>query len=126
MTGRGVTRRGFLQASAVSSAGLVIAFYVPGRARAAPPPQPNKPPPQPNAFVRVAPDDTVTVLLAHSEMGQGIWTGLAMLVAEELECDWSKVRVEHAPAAPAFRICSNDDQLVVEPPVICMPNALCA
>jgi isoquinoline 1-oxidoreductase beta subunit len=52
--------------------------------------------------VRVAPDETVTVLLAHSEMGQGIWTTLAMLVAEELECDWSKVRVEHAPAAPQY------------------------
>src|SRR5207253_7464072 len=44
----------------------------------------------------------VTVLLAHSEMGQGIWTSLAMLVAEELDCDWSKIRVEHAPAAPVY------------------------
>jgi isoquinoline 1-oxidoreductase beta subunit len=44
----------------------------------------------------------VTVLLAHSEMGQGIWTGLAMLIAEELECDWSKVKSEHAPAAPLY------------------------
>jgi len=42
------------------------------------------------------------VLLAHSEMGQGIWTSLAMLVAEELDCDWSKIRVEHAPAAPVY------------------------
>ena len=98
----GITRRSFLQVSALSGAGLIIAFYVPGRARAAPAPQAKKPPPRPNAFVRVAPDDSVTVLLAHSEMGQGIWTGLAMLIAEELECDWSKVRVEHAPAAPAY------------------------
>src|SRR6185503_5658405 len=42
------------------------------------------------------------VLLAHSEMGQGIWTTLAMLIAEELECDWSKVRSEHAPAAAVY------------------------
>ena len=97
----GMTRRDFLRASALSGAGLVIAFYVPRAARAAPP-APKKPPPAPNAFVRIAPDESVTVLLAHSEMGQGIWTGLAMLLAEELECDWSKVRVEHAPAAPAY------------------------
>jgi isoquinoline 1-oxidoreductase beta subunit len=42
------------------------------------------------------------VLLAHSEMGQGIWTTVAMLVAEELGCDWSKIRVEHAPVAPVY------------------------
>jgi isoquinoline 1-oxidoreductase subunit beta len=97
----GMTRRSFLRASALSGAGLVVAFYVPRETLAAPPRR-KAPPPPPNAFVRVAPDETVTVLLAHSEMGQGIWTGLAMLVAEELECDWSKVRVEHAPAAPVY------------------------
>src|SRR5439155_23959091 len=63
---------------------------------------PPSPPTVPNAFVRIAPDETVTVQLAHSEMGQGVWTGLAMLIADELDCDWSKVRVEHAPAAPAY------------------------
>jgi isoquinoline 1-oxidoreductase beta subunit len=97
-----VSRRSFLRTTVVSGAGLVIAFYVPGRARAAEPPPKQKPPPPPNAFLRIAPDGTVTILLAHSEMGQGIWTGLAMLVAEELECEWSKVRVEHAGAAPVY------------------------
>ncbi len=96
-----LTRRDFLRASALSGAGLVIAFYVPRRALAAPP-APQKPLPPPNAFLRIAPDDSVSVILAHSEMGQGIWTTMAMLVAEELECDWSKVRVEHAPAAPVY------------------------
>ena len=48
------------------------------------------------------PDDTVTVIAAHSEMGQGIYTGLAMIVAEELDCDWRKVRVEPAPADAVY------------------------
>jgi len=84
----------------VSGAGLLIAFHVPRKGRAAQ--TDKKPSVDPNAFVRVAPDESVTVLLAHSEMGQGIWTSLAMLIAEELDCDWSKVRVGHAPAAPAY------------------------
>jgi isoquinoline 1-oxidoreductase beta subunit len=61
-----------------------------------------KPLPPPNAFLRIGADDTTTVLLAHSEMGQGVWTTLPMLIAEELDCDWSKVRVEHAPVAPVY------------------------
>jgi isoquinoline 1-oxidoreductase subunit beta len=52
----------------------------------------------PNAFVRIGTDDSVTVLVKHIEFGQGPFTGLATLVAEELEADWSKVRAEHAPA----------------------------
>jgi isoquinoline 1-oxidoreductase beta subunit len=96
-----ISRRDFLRTSLASGASLVIAFHVPLRSRAwgAEPP---KPLPSPNAFLRIAPDGSVTIQLAHSEMGQGIWTGLAMLVAEELRCEWSKVRVEHAPAAPAY------------------------
>jgi isoquinoline 1-oxidoreductase subunit beta len=54
----------------------------------------------PNAFVRVGADDTVTVLVKHIEFGQGPFTGLATLVAEELDADWSKVRAEHAPSNP--------------------------
>ena len=52
----------------------------------------------PNAFVRVDADDTVTVLIKHIEFGQGPFTGLATLVAEEMDADWSKVRAEHAPS----------------------------
>ena len=52
----------------------------------------------PNAFVRVAADDSVTVLVKHTEMGQGPWTGLSTLVAEEMDADWSQMRAEHAPA----------------------------
>ncbi|MCB2687185.1 molybdopterin-dependent oxidoreductase, partial [Listeria monocytogenes] len=52
----------------------------------------------PNAFLRIAPDDSVTVIAKHVEMGQGAYTGSATIVAEELDADWSKVRVESAPA----------------------------
>jgi isoquinoline 1-oxidoreductase beta subunit len=105
-TGADLTRREFLKTAALSTAGLVVAFYVPLRGRfanaaEAPPAAPAKLAPA-NAFLRIAPDDTITVLLAHSEMGQGIWTSLPMVIAEELDADWSKIRVEHAPAAPVY------------------------
>ncbi|HET9035664.1 MAG TPA: xanthine dehydrogenase family protein molybdopterin-binding subunit [Myxococcaceae bacterium] len=94
-----ISRRDFLTASGT---GLVIAFFVPGRFAALAAPAKKKPLPSPNAFLRIGTDDTVTVLLSHSEMGQGIWTTLPLLVAEELGCDWAKIRVEHAPAHPAY------------------------
>jgi isoquinoline 1-oxidoreductase beta subunit len=84
-----------------TGAGLIVAFNIPGRGRAAKMAAKAKPV-NANAFLRIAPDDTVTVVLAHSEMGQGVWTGLAMLIAEELDCDWSKIRCEHAPAAQVY------------------------
>lgn len=98
-------RRAFLKSAATASAGLVIAFFLPDAVRQALAQEgapAAKPPVAPNAFIRIAPDDTVTVLLKHSEMGQGIWTSIPMVVAEELGCDWSKVRVEHAPAAAEY------------------------
>jgi isoquinoline 1-oxidoreductase beta subunit len=58
----------------------------------------------PNAFVRVAPDDTITVVIGKSEMGQGIYTGLAMALAEELDVDPKRVKVEFAGADPAFNV----------------------
>lgn len=96
-----LSRRDFIAAGAALG-GLVIAFFVPGARRfaLAQPAAPALPPP--NAFLRIGADDSVTVLLAHSEMGQGIWTTLPMLIAEELDADWSKIRVEHAPAAPVY------------------------
>jgi isoquinoline 1-oxidoreductase subunit beta len=97
-----LTRRDLLRTSAASAAGLVIAFHVPRVVRAATPAPAPPPLPPANAFLRIGADDSVTVLLAHSEMGQGSWTGLALMVADELDCDWSKVRCEHAPAAPVY------------------------
>jgi isoquinoline 1-oxidoreductase beta subunit len=93
-----LSRRSFLQAS---TAGLVITFAIPQVLRAAPKAMPLPPA---NAFLRIAPDNTISIVLSHVEMGQGIWTGLPMLVAEELDCDWTKIKPEHAPAAPVYGI----------------------
>ena len=85
-----LSRRGFLGASA--SAGLVVAFHIPfaGTALAQ-----GAQAPEVNAWVVVKPDDTVIIRIARSEMGQGTLTGLAQLVAEELDCDWAKVSTEY-------------------------------
>ena len=101
----GASRRAFLKAGATASAGLVVACFMPLGMRRAFAEDVAKKPEQipPNAFVRIAPDNTVTVLLKHSEMGQGVWTSIPMVVADELDCDWSKINVEHAPAAPEYK-----------------------
>jgi isoquinoline 1-oxidoreductase beta subunit len=97
------SRREFLRTGALVTGGLVIAFAAPGGRRLVfAEPARSRSPFVPNAFLRVGSDDTVTVLLSHSEMGQGIWTALPMLIAEELDADWSRIRVEHAPAAPVY------------------------
>src|SRR5215475_3738546 len=80
----GVGRRVFLKASAVTGAALVIGFHVPARA-SDPAQAQEKPPVNPlNAWVRITPDNRVTLILAKSEMGQGIMTALPMILAEEL------------------------------------------
>jgi len=86
-----LSRRRFLQASAALSGGLVVGFGLPlSRETAAQGAAPD----EINAWVVVNPDDTVVIRIARSEMGQGTLTGLAQLVAEELDCDWAKVRTE--------------------------------
>jgi isoquinoline 1-oxidoreductase beta subunit len=100
------SRRKFLKDSVALMGGLVIGFYLPfksGRALAEAglePPKPQVYPP--NAFIRIAADDTITVVVNKSEMGQGVYTSLPMLVAEELEADWSHIRVESAPVAQVY------------------------
>jgi isoquinoline 1-oxidoreductase beta subunit len=88
-----LSRRAFLGTSAASAGGLVIGFHLPFAGEAVAQAQPASP--EVNAWVVVKPDDTVCVRIARSEMGQGTLTGLAQLVAEELECDWSKVITEY-------------------------------
>ena len=97
-----VNRRQFLKSSAAMGGALVIGFWLPergGRAFAQPQVQRTAPP---NAFLRIDKDGTCTVFVKHLEFGQGVTTSLPMLVAEELECDWNKVRAELAPAQAVY------------------------
>ncbi len=98
-------RRRFLATTAALAGGLVIACFVPfGRRNlfAQEGAAPAAPVMDPNAFVRIGSDNTITILIKHSEMGQGVATSLPMVVAEELDCDWSKVRIENAPNAQVY------------------------
>ena len=89
-----VSRRRFLQGSAATAGSLVVGFHVPflGSAHAQGSAAASA---EINAWVVVKPDDTVVVRIARSEMGQGTLTGLAQLVAEELECNWARVTTEY-------------------------------
>lgn len=89
------SRRDFLRSAVHAAAGLTLAVYLPGAQAAASAAAPDF---EPNAFVRIGTDGMVTVISKHLEMGQGAYTGLATLVAEELDAAWSQVRVEGAPA----------------------------
>ncbi len=86
-----IDRRSFVVGTAAVGSGLAIGFVPPGAGAA----QAAGGAPEVNAWVVIKPDDTVVVRIARSEMGQGTLTGLAQLVAEELECDWSKVTTEY-------------------------------
>jgi isoquinoline 1-oxidoreductase beta subunit len=87
-----IARRSFLKTSAAAGAALIVEFRFLPEADAAAGDF------APNAFVRIAPDNTVTIVSKHLEMGQGSYTGLATVLAEELDADWSQIRVEAAPA----------------------------
>jgi len=93
-----VSRRGLLKGTAAATAGLVFGFHWMEKAFAKAATESTS---APNAFVRIAPDNSVTVLSKHLEMGQGVYTGLATILAEELDADWEQIRVETAPADPA-------------------------
>lgn len=96
-----INRRAFLKSTTLAAGGLLVGFYVPaGTGKKRLPAGENML--VPNAFLRIGEDDSVTVILSRCEMGQGIWTGLCMLIAEELDADWEKIRAEHSPAAVIY------------------------
>jgi isoquinoline 1-oxidoreductase beta subunit len=102
-----LSRRDFLKATGMAGGGLMLAIGLPsdgafgGRLARAQQAQAKAPFP-PAAFIRIGTDDSITVLINKLEFGQGVFTSMAMLVAEELDADWSKVRARHAPAAPIY------------------------
>jgi isoquinoline 1-oxidoreductase beta subunit len=105
-----ISRRDFLKNTAIAGTGLIIGFYLPGASKT--PHSVLNPEAAaalssmaqtgdsfaPNAWVQIEPDNTVTIWVSKSEMGQGVSTALPMIVAEELEVDWSTIRIEQAPA----------------------------
>jgi len=107
MSATEMKRRDFFKTGAALGGGLLLSLYIPKWVLAdsvheATPLTPSIPPFAPNAFVRIGTDNIVTVIVNKSEMGQGVYTSLPMLVAEELEADWSKVRYEPAPVDAAY------------------------
>jgi len=97
------SRRKFLQTTALVGGGLVIGFHLPAFAKKIRdigiPVAENF---APNAFVRIGKDNIITVIVNHSEMGQGAYTSLPMIIADELDADWSKVKFEAAPVDPVY------------------------
>lgn len=90
-----LSRREFLAAGAAAGAGLVIGFYLPHGSS-------SSTTFSPNAFLKIAPDGKITIVVARSEMGQGVHTSLPMILAEELEADWRQITVEQAGANPTL------------------------
>jgi isoquinoline 1-oxidoreductase subunit beta len=104
-----IKRRDFLKTSATVGGGLFISAYIPQWGKIDAATLPGVPAVvelthrfAPNAFVRIGTDESIAVMANHSEMGQGVYTSLPMLLAEDLECDWSRVRVEPAPVDPVY------------------------
>jgi CO/xanthine dehydrogenase Mo-binding subunit len=90
----GLNRREFVVAGVAAGAGLVVGFYLPrGRKSRAF---------SPNAYVRITADNKITIVVARSEMGQGIRTALPMILAEELEADWKQIEIEQAGASTLY------------------------
>src|SRR5258708_35835884 len=96
-----MNRRDFLASTAAVGGAMVLGFYLPATSAqaAAIQGQPwyhDATVPEINAWLTIAPDDTVTIRVAQTEQGTGVFTSCPMMVAEELQCDWSKVKAEYA------------------------------
>ena len=97
-----VGRREFIRTGAAIGGGLLVSWYAPLPGGPSSPLAAEEKDFALNAFVRIGSDESVTVISAHSEMGQGIYTSLPMLLNEELQADWSKIRVEAAPVDKVY------------------------
>src|SRR5579872_6149704 len=91
-----LSRREFVAAGVAAGAGLVIGFYLPHGGGS------SKESFSPNAYLRITPDNKVTIVVARSEMGQGVRTALPMILAEELEADWNQIEIEQAGASTLY------------------------
>ena len=98
--GRKMSRRQFIKSSALAGGGLLLACHLPvGRREVL---AAGKAVFAPNAFLRIGTDESVTIIVNKSEMGQGVYTSLPMLLAEELCCDWKRVTVQASPVGPEY------------------------
>jgi isoquinoline 1-oxidoreductase beta subunit len=97
-----VGRREFIRTGAAIGGGLLVSLHAPLAGRTSEALAAEEKDFALNAFVRIGTDESVTVISAHSEMGQGIYTSLPMLLNEELQADWSKIRVEAAPVDKVY------------------------
>ena len=101
-----VDRRGFLRTGAIGAGGLLVGFYLPSSLRAAAgteaAAEADVTTSALSAWVHIGSDETVTLFIHKAEMGQGTVTSLSMLLAEELECDWTKIRTEFPGIDPAY------------------------
>lgn len=97
-----LSRRSFLKNGILVGGGLILGFHSPFRGSLSEASNPSGGSFMPNPFIRIGTDDIVTIIVNKSEMGQGVYTSLPMLVAEELEVDWAKIKVEAAPVDPAY------------------------
>src|SRR5512145_2315992 len=95
----GMSRREFLKTSALAGGGLLLACHIPFGSRDALAAEAVF---APNAYLRIGSDESITIIVNKSEMGQGVYTSLPMLVAEELCCDWKKVRFRPSPVAAEY------------------------
>src|SRR5258708_39836687 len=90
-----LSRREFVAVGVAAGAGLVVGFYLPNggsKSKAF----------SPNAYLRITPDNKITIVVARSEMGQGVRTALPMILAEELEADWKEIEIEQAGASTLY------------------------
>ena len=92
-----LSRREFVTAGVAAGAGLVIGFYLPHHDST---PAGNTF--TPNAYLKITPDGKITIVVARSEMGQGVRTSLPMILAEELEADWKQITIEQAGASTLY------------------------